>query len=169
MPLPKPLQPTPAPSIDPPAPKRTLASRFDVEPVSLTLTKRLKTEPDSLKRHSMNTMPLTTSANPLSDSDSDSMDIVEITPETKKKKKSSFKKYSETIGQTTEELARRDQRMQRFAEMSERGTPPRIDTPDYVRDAQIAASLVPLPSRSPSPLHLPTSIPSLFPVLSGVS
>lgn len=38
--------------------------------------------------------------------------------------------------------------MQRFSEVEVRGTPPRVDTPDYVRDAQIAASIV----RNPSPL-----------------
>ena len=92
----------------------------------------------------MSSTPLTTSTNnPLSDSDSDSMDVVEVTHE-KKKKKSLFQKYGETIGQTAEELARRDRRMQRFAEINERATPPRVDTPDYVRDSQIAASLVPL-------------------------
>jgi hypothetical protein len=70
------------------------------------------------------------------------MDVVEVVPEKKKKKKSSFQKYGETVGQTTEELARRDRRMQRFSDINDRATPPRVDTPDYVRDAQIAASLV---------------------------
>ena len=151
MPLPRPLQltPTPAPTVTPiAAPKRTLASRFDVEPPSLTLKKRLKSDSDSsfsLKSR-IKHEPLTSSGNPLSDSDYDSMDIVELTPESNKKKKkkaSMFKKYSESIGQTAEELSRRDARMQRFAEINERGTPPRVDTPDYMRDAQIAASLVP--------------------------
>jgi hypothetical protein len=109
-------------------------------------------------------MPLV-NTNPLSDSDSDSMDVVEFIPksttEKKKKKKSAFQKYTETIGQTAEELARRDRRMQRFAEMSERGTPPRVDTPDYVGEAQIAASLV--PSLPPSPPLVPP--PFLLPAL----
>jgi hypothetical protein len=80
------------------------------------------------------------------------MDVVEVIPE-KKKKKSSFQKYGETVGQTTEELARRDRRMQRFSDINDRATPPRVDTPDYVRDAQIAASLVP-----PFPPFLPTTL-----------
>ena len=107
------------------------------------------------------------------------MDVVKLipTPTTeKKKKKSAFQKYTETIGQTAEELARRDRRMQRFAEISERGTPPRVDTPDFVRDAQIAASLVLLPShpllffpsllfpsRVPGPLTGNSLISVLFP------
>lgn len=155
MPLPQLLQ-SPAPTITPTfttqpiVPKRSLASRFDVEPASLSLNKRIKTAPST---------PVP-SSNPLSDSDSDSMDIVEFAPtattEKKKKKKSAFQKYTETIGQTAEELARRDQRMQRFAEINERGTPSRVDTPDFVRDAQIAASLVHLPSFSIPPCPPPS-------------
>ena len=59
---------------------------------------------------------------------------------TKKKKKSSFQKYNDAISQSKEEVERRNQRMARFAEV-DRATPPRVDTPDYVRDAQIAASI----------------------------
>jgi hypothetical protein len=78
-----------------------------------------------------------TTYNPLSDSEEDS--AVEEPP---KKKKSAFQKYGEVIGQTTDELRRRDRRMQRFHDVVERGTPPRVDTPDYMRDVQIAASIV---------------------------
>ena len=122
MPIPS---PRPPPTIEPP-PKRPLISRFDVEPEPISISKRLKTEPS------------TTSINPLSDSDSSSM--IEEIP--KKKNKTSFQKYGEEISQTTEELQRRDRRMQRFSEIEARATPPRVDTPDYVRDAQIAASMV---------------------------
>ena len=137
MPLPTPL---PTPVIEPTTVKR---SRFDVEPVSISLAKRLRTEPQS-----------TPSTNPLSESESDSMEeigiIEEQTPQPAKKKKnknkSAFAKYGEVLGQTKDELERRDRRMQRFSEIEARATPPRVDTPDYVRDAQIAASLVPSPS-----------------------
>jgi hypothetical protein len=116
--------------------KRTLVSRFDIEP---SLTKRLKTDPQQEP-----------STNPLSDSDDsesvaimDDVDIETFTPSTtKKKKKSKFQKYGEIIGQTKEELQRRDRRMQRFSEIEGRGTPPRVDTPDYAQDAQIVASIV---------------------------
>lgn len=120
MPLPTPLQPR---SVIP-TPQRSLVSRFDVAPPTIALNKRPKAS------------PLTTS-NPLSDSDTDSM--IEQPP---KKKKSAFQKYGEVIGQTKDELQRRDRRMQRFNDIAERGTPPRVDTPDYMRDVQIAASLV---------------------------
>ncbi len=144
MPLPTPLHSPPV--VEP----TTVAkrSRFDVEPVSISLAKRLKTEPQP-----------TTSTNPLSDSESDSMEEIAVVEQqeeqqeqqelplssAKKKKnknKSAFAKYGEVIGQTKEELQRRDRRMQRFSEIEARGTPPRVDTPDYVRDAQIAASIV---------------------------
>lgn len=125
MPLPTPLPPQPQLVIEPP-PKRPLVSRFDVEP---SLSKRIKTDPVQ-------------STNPLSESESESMLDVDQIPKTKKEKKSSFQRYGDTIGQTKEELQRRDLRMQRFAEpIFERPTPPRIDTPDYARDAQIAASI----------------------------
>lgn len=150
MPLPTPLQPSssssssshhstfaPSPIIEsPPIAKRPHVSRFDVEPVSLSMNKRLKTEPTSI------------STNPLSDSESESMIEVEPPPSAptskKKKKKSAFAKYGEAVGQTKEELQRRDRRMARFQEVeaAARATPPRVDTPDYVRDAQIAASIV---------------------------
>ena len=138
MPLPTPLPPTQA--MEPSAVKR---SRFDVEPVAISIAKRLKTEPQP-----------TLSTNPLSDSESDSMEEIAVverqTPPSPKKKKnknkSTFAKYGEVIGQTKDELQRRDRRMQRFSEIEARATPPRVDTPDYVRDAQIAASIVPLPS-----------------------
>ena len=137
MPLPTSL--LPASVMEPTTVKR---SRFDVEPVSISLAKRLKTEPQS-----------TPSTNPLSDSESDSMEevaVIEQQPSqsSKKKKnknKSAFAKYGEVIGQTKDELQRRDRRMQRFSELEARATPPRVDTPDYVRDAQIAASIVPPP------------------------
>jgi len=137
MPLPTP--PLPSPVMESTSVKR---SRFDVEPVSISLTKRLKTEPEH-----------TPSTNPLSDSESDSMEEIAVVQQqsslsSKKKKnknKSSFAKYGEVIGQTQDELQRRDLRMQRFSEIEARATPPRVDTPDYVRDAQIAASIVPLP------------------------
>lgn len=144
MPLPTTTQSPPPIIIEPPT-KRPLVSRFDVEPVSLSISKRLKTEDHPLQQSTTN--------NPLSDSDdSDSMMDEVITetptpphPEKKKKTKSStFQKYGQAIGQTKEELQRRDRRMQRFSEVEVRGTPPRVDTPDYVRDAQIAASIVPL-------------------------
>jgi hypothetical protein len=107
----------------------------------------------------MKTEPSTTSStNPLSDSDSESMIELEPTiptPPSKKKKKnkSAFAKYGEVIGQTKEELQRRDRRMARFQEVeaAARATPPRVDTPDYVRDAQIAASIVTSPSRMTLP------------------
>ena len=106
------------------------------------MNKRLKTEPST-----------TTSTNPLSDSDSESMIELEPTLPSKKKKKnkSAFAKYGEVIGQTTEELQRRDRRMARFQEVeaAARATPPRVDTPDYVRDAQIAASIVRPPTTFP--------------------
>ena len=135
MPLPTPLLPPPV--IELTTVKR---SRFDVEPVSI---KRLKTEPQP-----------SPSTNPLSDSESDSAEEIAVvqqeqqqpSPSSKKKKnknKSAFAKYSEVIGQTKDELERRDRRMQRFSELEARATPPRVDTPDYVRDAQIAASIVP--------------------------
>jgi hypothetical protein len=143
MPLPTATETPPTPIIEPPPLKRPLVSRFDVEPVSLSMSKRFKTEEPKQ------------SANPLSDSDSDSLMMEEIVvidqtltsaPLGKKKKKKSkssvFQKYGEIIGQTNEELQRRDRRMQRFSEVEVRGTPPRVDTPDYVRDAQIAASIV---------------------------
>jgi hypothetical protein len=136
MPLPTPL---PTPLMEPTTVKR---SRFDVEPVSISLAKRLRTEPQS-----------TPSTNPLSESESDSMEEIAIIEQetsqpAKKKKnknKSAFAKYGEVIGQTKDELERRDRRMQRFSEIEARATPPRVDTPDYVRDAQIAASIVPPP------------------------
>jgi hypothetical protein len=62
-----------------------------------------------------------------------------------KKSKSKFAKYAEILGQTKEELERRDKRMARFQESEGvlRTTPPtRVNTPDYARDAQIAASIV---------------------------
>lgn len=131
----------------PPVAKRSHVSRFDVEPVSLSMNKRLKTEPSTT----------TSSTNPLSDSDSESMIELEPTiptPPSKKKKKnkSAFSKYGEVIGQTKEELQRRDRRMARFQEVeaAARATPPRVDTPDYVRDAQIAASIVTPPTTFPS-------------------
>jgi SAC3 family protein LENG8/THP3 len=119
MPIPNPVQePQPQPVVT----KRTLISRFDVEPTAM---KRLKS-------------PALTSSNPLSDSESDSMIIEEKPP---KKKKSAFQKYGDAISHTKEELERRNQRMQRFSEPERATTPIRVDTPDYVRDAQIAASI----------------------------
>jgi hypothetical protein len=126
MPLPSPLRPSIP--VEQPPPKRTLASRFDVEPVAISLNKRFKTSPKA--------SPLT-SNNPLSDSDTDTMSI-EPPP---KKKKSAFQKYGEVIGKTKEELSRRDRRMQRFAEMAAASTPPRVDTPDYARDVQMVNPL----------------------------
>jgi len=117
MPVPSPRQPSPVPE---PTPKR---SRFDVEPGSIALAKRIKMEP-------------TQSANPLSESDSDAM--ADVTPP--KKKKSAFQKYGDEISQTQEEIARRDRRLQRFQEQEAQLL--RTETPDYTRDAQIAASLV---------------------------
>ena len=166
MPLPTPLQPSSsstspsssfhhpisaAPTIESPPTiaKRPHVSRFDVEPVSLSMNKRLKTE------------PTTTSTNPLSDSESESMIADPTSPaqppsssSSKKKKKSAFAKYGEAIGQTKDELQRRDRRMARFQEVeaAARATPPRVDTPDYVRDAQIAASIV-SPTTPPQPLE----------------
>jgi hypothetical protein len=101
--------------------------------------KRLKTE-----------HPVT--ANPLSDSDSDSsMEIHKPppkpiyvplpVPKQKKKKKKSALHVSNDMVDNPAELERRDRRMQRFGEEA-RATPPRVDTPDYIRDSQIAASLV---------------------------
>lgn len=101
------------------------------------MTKRLKTEPTQ-----------TVTVNPLSDSESDSLMqevVADKKPEKKKKKKTSFQKFEESVSQTNEELQRRDRRLQRF-ELVERSIPPRTDTPDYVRDAQIAASIVRPPS-----------------------
>ena len=124
MPLPTPLQ---EPKPEPVIPKRTLISRFDIEPTGM---KRLKSP----------AVPVT--SNPLSDSESETS-IIEEKP--KKKKKSVFQKYGETISQTKEELERRDRRMQRFSDIQtpdSATTPMRVDTPDYVRDAQIAASIV---------------------------
>jgi hypothetical protein len=63
----------------------------------------------------------------------------------KKKSKSKFAKFGDTVAQTKEELDRRDRRMARFQDEG----PPRVDTPDYTRDAQIAASIVP-PRNAPS-------------------
>jgi SAC3 family protein LENG8/THP3 len=120
MPLPTYLQ-EPKPEPEPVLTKRTIISRFDVEPTAM---KRIKS-------------PAPTS-NPLSDSDSDSM-IIEEKP--KKKRKSSFQKYNESISQTKEELERRNQRMARFTEVDRSIPPTRVDTPDYVRDSQIAASI----------------------------
>jgi len=82
-------------------------------------------------------MEPTPSTNPLSESDSDAM--VDVTPP-KKKKKSAFQKYGDDISQTEEEITRRDRRLQRFQEQE--GPLPRTETPDYTRDAQIAASMV---------------------------
>ena len=63
MPLPTPLHSPPV--VEP----TTVAkrSRFDVEPVSISLAKRLKTEPQP-----------TSSTNPLSDSESDSMEEIAV-------------------------------------------------------------------------------------------
>jgi hypothetical protein len=66
----------------------------------------------------------------------------------KKKSKSKFAKFGDKLGQTKEELERRDRRMARFQDEG-RGTPPRVDTPDYTRDAQIAASIVSSPPKNP--------------------
>jgi SAC3 family protein LENG8/THP3 len=110
------------------SPKRPLVSRFDVAP---SLSKRIKVDSPP-------------STNPLSDSDSDAMHDIEPAPpkKRKKEKKSSIEKFGETVGQTKEEIQRRDLRLQRFAEnASELSTPSRTDTPDYVQDAQIAASI----------------------------
>jgi len=64
----------------------------------------------------------------------------------KKKSKSKFVKHGEMLEQTKEEMERRDRRMARFQDGNGgegvRTTPPRVDTPDYARDAQIAASIV---------------------------
>jgi hypothetical protein len=122
MPLPNPSLQQHQPMIIEATSKRPLVSRFDVEP---SLNKRIKTES-------------TTPSNPLSESESDSM--VEELP---KKKKSVFQKYGDSISHTKEEIQRRDFRLQRFQEIERNNTPPRVDTPDYVRDAQIAASIVP--------------------------
>jgi hypothetical protein len=126
MPIPTPSPPRPMVELPP---KRPI-SRFDVEPVSISLNKRLKTE--------LSTIP-STMTNPLSESDSDS--AVEH-PQPQKKTQSAFQGYGDAINKTKEELQRRDHRIQRFSEAEARATPPRVDTPDYVRDAQIAASLV---------------------------
>ena len=131
MPIPNPLiQPTPIPEPTPilESPPPTKRSRFDMQPSSISMNKRLKTES-------------TPSTNPLSDSDSDSVAQEPVLVPKKNKKKSAFQKYGDAIGQTNEELQRRDRRLQRF-EIAERTTPPRVDTPDFVRDAQIAATIV---------------------------
>ena len=134
MTLQTPLQ-TPPIKIEP-AVKR---SRFDVEPVSISLAKRFKSEPQ----------PVTN--NPLSDVDSDSMEEITVSepqkPPTFSKKKANKSVFGEVMG-TKEELQRRDRRMQRFSEIEVGATPPRVDTPDYVRDAQIAASIVQTPPLS---------------------
>lgn len=66
MSLPTATESPPTPLIEPPPQKRSLVSRFDVEPVSLSMSKRLKTEEP--KQYT----------NPLSDSDSDSMMMEEL-------------------------------------------------------------------------------------------
>ena len=126
MPLPTPLQPRiPTPQSSQIS-RFDVVSRFDIQPKTIPPSKRPKQSP--------------LSSNPLSDSDSSS------SPEPPKKK--TFQKYGEVIGQTKDELQRRDRRMQRFNDIAERATPPRVDTPDYMRDVQIAASIVNPPLHS---------------------
>jgi len=73
----------------------------------------------------------------------------------KKKPKSKLVMHGEMLGQTKEEIERRDRRMARFQDGNGgegvRTTPPRVDTPDYARDAQIAASIVTPPPPAPQP------------------
>jgi hypothetical protein len=130
------VSPSPGPeAFDTTPSKRSVASRFDVEPLSVTLNKRLKTE------HSVTT-------NPLSDSNSDSemeeppRSVPQPVPKPKKKKKKHAPSVpSEPIADSQAEIERRDRRMQRFADDG-RTTPSQVDTPDYIQDSQIAASLV---------------------------